>query len=371
MKLQLPKKVTFTELFARDGLQNETSFFPTEAKIYFINRASELGFKCVEVTNFAHPKNMPQFRDAEEVLKRINRKPGVVYKCYGMSDKAFERAVKAKEEGYGPDVMAFTLSLTESHSKRNSGRTHEEYWKQIPKWVEMAHSVGIEINLALACVFGCPIEGPVPLERTLEFIERGLELGVDGATPCDTTGEASPDRVYEFYVRLREKFPTEDVHLAHFHDSRGMALSNYLAALMAGVIHVEASLGQLGGQPAFILDGVAGIGTGPNYCPSDIVGNGSTEDLLVMLDEMGIDTGVNIDEVLELGRVLEWCLGKELRPYTTKTGRIPKAPTAWRATPPFRRGWWAYPQPETAAQPERRSSVEGIVTPNTALRQVK
>ena len=344
MKLQLPKKVTFTELFARDGLQNETSFMSTDAKIYYINKASELGFQCVEVTNFAHPTYMPQFRDAEEVLKRIDRKPGVVYKCYGMSDKAIERAVKAKEEGYGPDVLAFTFSMTESHSLRNAGRTHAEYWKQIPGWVKILHSAGIKADFAMAGVFGCPIEGRVPIERPLEFIEKALEMGVDSATPCDTTGEASPDRVYEFYTRLREKFPKEDVHVAHFHDSRGMSMANYLTALTAGVTHIETSLGQLGGQPAYMLDGVPGIGTGTNYCPSDIVGNGSTEDALVMLDEMGIETGIDIDGVLELGRVLEWSLGRDLRPYTTKTGRIPKGPTQWNATPPFRPGWWAYPQ---------------------------
>ena len=344
MKLQLPKKVNFTELFARDGLQNETSFMSTDAKIYYINKASELGFQCVEVTNFAHPTYMPQFRDAEEVLKRIDRKPGVVYKCYGMSDKAIERAVKAKEEGYGPDVLAFTFSMTESHSLRNAGRTHAEYWKQIPGWVKILHSAGIKADFAMAGVFGCPIEGCVPIERPLEFIERALEMGLDSATPCDTTGEASPDRVYEFYTRLREKFPKEDVHVAHFHDSRGMSMANYLTALTAGVTHIETSIGQLGGQPAYMLDGVPGIGTGLNYCPSDIVGNGSTEDALVMLDEMGIETGIDIDGVLELGRVLEWSLGRDLRPYTTKTGRIPKGPTQWKATPPFRQGWWAYPQ---------------------------
>lgn len=167
-------------------------------------------------------------------------------------------------------------------------------------------------------------------------------MGIDEATPCDTTGEASPDRVYEFYIRLREKFPNENVHMAHFHDSRGMALANYLAALMAGVTILEASLGQLGGQPAFIVDGVPGIGTGHNYTPSDIVGNASTEDLLVMLDEMGIDTGVDIDQVLELGRILERSLGRELRPYCTKTGRIPKGRTNWHGVPPFKSDYWCY-----------------------------
>ncbi|GAW92963.1 hydroxymethylglutaryl-CoA lyase [Calderihabitans maritimus] len=344
MKLQLPKSVQITELLARDGLQNEDRFIPTETKIYFVNACSELGFACVEVTNFSHPKYLPQFRDAEEVLKRIKRKPGVIYKCYGMSDKAFERAARAKEAGYGPDVMAFTLSISETHNLRNANRTHKEYWEQIPRWIKLAHSVGIKVDMALATVFGCPIEGPVPISRTFEFIERGLELGVDSVTPCDTTGEASPDRVFEFYSELRERFPDQDVHAAHFHDSRGMALANNLAALLAGVTKFESSLGQLGGQPAFIVDGVPGIGTGPNYCPSELTGNCSTEDLVVMFDEMGIDTGVDVDKVLELGRLLERVLGRDLRPYCTKTGRIPKGRTYWNAIPPYNSAYWAYPQ---------------------------
>ncbi|MHB1128076.1 MAG: hydroxymethylglutaryl-CoA lyase [Bacillota bacterium] len=344
-KFPLPQKVELCELLARDGLQSEKHFVPTDTKIHFINAAAQAGFKTVEVSNFSHPKFLPQFRDCEEVLKKIVRVPGVTYKCYGMTDKAFERAIAAKEAGYGPDVMAFTISASLTHNMRNTNRTHAEYFEQIPRWTKLAHAAGIKVNMAIACVFGCPITGPVAQENTLELIERGLEMGCDEATPCDTTGEASPDRVYEFYVKLREKFPTENVHMAHFHDARGMAMANYMAAVLAGVTKLEASLGQLGGQPSFIVDGVPGIGTGPNYCPSDITGNGSTEDLVVMLDEMGIDTGVDVDRVLEMGRLLEHCLERDLLPYTTKSGRIPKGNTEWRAIPPFRSRAWSYPSP--------------------------
>ncbi|MHB8126874.1 MAG: beta/alpha barrel domain-containing protein [Desulfitobacteriaceae bacterium] len=343
-KLQLPKKVKVTELFARDGLQNESCFFPTDAKVWFINQISELGFPVVEVSNFSHPVYLPQFKDCEEVLKRIKRKPGTIYKCYGMTDVAMGRAVKAKEEGYGPDVVSFTFSMTDVHSQRNAGRTIEKYWTQIPEYVKMLHDAGIKADFAMAGVFGCPISGAVNQDIPLSFIEKALEMGCDSATPCDTTGEATPDRVYEFFTKLRERFPKEDVHLCHFHDSRGMAMANYFTAMLAGVDNLEFSLGQLGGQPNFIQAMVPGKGTGKNYCPSDITGNGSTEDGLVMLDEMGIETGIDIDGVLELGRVLEHSLGRDLRPYCTKTGRIPKKTTNWYATPPYRGGWWAYPK---------------------------
>jgi hydroxymethylglutaryl-CoA lyase len=342
-EFKLPKKVEVTELFARDGLQNETCFFPTDAKVWFIDQITELGFPVVEVSNFSHPVYLPQFKDCEEVLKRIKRKPGVVYKCYGMTDVALKRAAKAKEEGYGPDVVSFTFSMTNEHSLRNAGRPIEKYWTQIPEYVKILHDAGIKADFAMACVYGCPLTGPVDPEIPLSFIERALEMGCDSATPCDTTGESTPLITYNFLSKCKERFPNEDVHVGHFHDSRGMAMANYYTALLCGVEKVEMSLGQLGGQPNFIQNMVPGKGTGKNYCPSNITGNGSTEDGLVMMDEMGIETGIDIDGVLELGRVLEWSLGRDLRPYCTKTGRIPKGKTGWGVTPPFRSGWWAHP----------------------------
>lgn len=359
--LNLPRKVELCELLARDGFQNYQRFVSTATKVFFINEAAKAGFKTVEVTNFSHPEYLPQHKDAEEVLKGIQRVPGVTYKCYGMSDKAFERAVKAKEEGYGPDVVAFTISASAAHNQRNANRTHEEYFKQIPRWVKMAHEVGIKVNAAIASVFGCPISGPVSMDNTFKIIDRCLEFGVDEATPCDTTGEATPDRVFKFYTRLREIFPRENVHMAHFHESRGMAMANYLAAVQAGVTKLEASLGQMGGQPAYIVDGIPGIGTGLNYTPSNLVGNGSTEDLVVMLDEMGIETDVNVDRVLELGRILEWCLESTLPPYTTKSGRIPKEPVKWDVIPPYNANYWAFPNDRKPEIMEEEKVVRRVV----------
>jgi hydroxymethylglutaryl-CoA lyase len=346
-KLTLPKKVEVTELFARDGLQNESIFFPTEAKIWFINQITEAGFPVVEVSNFSHPVYLPQFKDCEEVLKKIKRKPGVIYKCYGMTDVAMGRAAKTKEEGYGPDVLSFTFSMTDTHSLANASRTQEKYWTQIPDYVKTLHDAGIKADFAMACVFGCPLTGvdAVPVLKPIEFIERALEMGCDSATPCDTTGEAAPDRVYEFFTTLRERFPNENVHLAHFHDARGLAMANYFTALLAGVDKLEFSIGGLGGQPNFIQSHTPGKGTGKNYCPSDLTGNGSTEDGLCMLEEMGIEHGVDVDAVLELGRILEHCLERNLTPYTTKSGKHPHGKTNWQAaTPPFKGGRWAYPR---------------------------
>jgi len=359
---QLPKHVKMVELFARDGIQHERKILPTETKVFFINQFSECGFDTVEVTNFAHPRWMPQFRDAEEVLRGIKRKPGVKYKCYAMTKRAFERAVKAKDEGLPVDICAFTISTTDEHCMRNANRTVEQFLKEIPAFVELCQGAGITIDMAIASVFGCPITGNWPWEKTTKkamwLIEKGLEMGIKKFTPCDTTGEANPKEVYEFYCELHDRFPDADCHLAHFHDTRGMGLANTLAAILGGAEIVEASLGGLGGQPTFFADGIVPAGTGTLYTFSDLTGNCSTEDTLVMLDEMGVDTGVDIDRVLGLGRLLEWVLERDLRPYSTKSGRVLKKPLkwalqtspdqfpfiSWEHIPPYKQQWWCWPR---------------------------
>ncbi|MDP2954761.1 MAG: hypothetical protein Q8O76_15770 [Chloroflexota bacterium] len=234
MKWKLPRSVKVTELLCRDGLQHESHFIPTETKVYFVDAFSDCGFDTVEVTNFGHPRGVVQTRDAEDVLKRIQRKPGVTYKCYGMNRRAFERAAQTKQDGNGPDAVAFTISTTDEHCQRNAGRPVAQYLTEIPELVEIARGNGFDIDMAIACVFGCPIAGPVPHAKAFELIDRGLDMGIKKFTPCDTTGEASPERVYEFYTELKERYPKADCHLAHFHNTRGKGLANTLAAIVGG-----------------------------------------------------------------------------------------------------------------------------------------
>lgn len=371
MKEMLPQKVTMLELLCRDGIQNLPTVIPTETKVWFIDQFIRAGFKVLEVTNFAHPRLAPQNRDAEEVLRRVWElepvKQGKVHlKCYGMTRRAFERAAEAKQKGYGPHSVAFTISTEDLHCRRNAGRTREEYFDEIPEFVRIAKENGFEIDMALACVYGSPVAGPVPIENTIELIERGLDLGIRNFTPCDTTGESNPLRTYEYMSALVDRFGKYDneikFRVAHFHDARGMGLANYVAAILAGANIIETSLGQGGGQPQFVVDGIPGVGSGPNYCNSDtLLGNGATEDVVVMLDEMGIDVGVDVDKVLQLGRVLEWVLGRPLRTYCTRAGRPIKYPVEWciptmnlEYIPPFSywTGEWGYPakyKPATAS----------------------
>ncbi len=338
MRAQLPEKVQMLELLLRDGLQHAPRVIPTEAKLWFADQIIQAGYKLIEVTNFGHPKLLPQSRDAEDILRRVSELPsvkqgGIHLKCYGMTKRAFERAAKCAQDGYPPHALAFTISTEDLHGRRNSGRTREEYFDDIPEFVRIAKENGFDINMAIACVYGSPCAGPVPIENTIELMERGLDLGIRRFTPCDTTGESNPLRSYEHMAALVDKFGKYDdeikFRVAHFHEGHGMSIANTFAAILGGARIVEASLGLGGGQPAFIVDGVPGLGSGPYYDNSMEKGNCSTEDVLVTLDEMGIDTGIDIDKMLELGRVLEWVHGRTLPPWSTKSGRPIKQPVEW------------------------------------------
>nr|HID59277.1 hypothetical protein [Desulfobacterales bacterium] len=334
----LPEKVTMLELLLRDGLQHAPTAIPTEAKLWYAEHLVKAGYKIIEVTNFGHPRFLVQSRDAEEVLEKVHKlqivqekKPHL--KCYAMTKRAFERAADMAQKGFPPNSVAFTISTEDLHGRRNSGRTRKEYMKEIPELVKIAQANGFEIDMAIACVYGSPCAGPVPIENTFELMDWGLDLGIRNFTPCDTTGESNPRRSYEYMAALVDRYGKYDneikFRVAHFHECRGMSLTNTLACIMGGARVIETSLGMGGGQPAFMVDGVPGKGSGPLYTNSWEVGNCSTEDCLVMLDEMGIDTGIDIDLILSLGRVFEWTMGRSLPVWTTKSGRPIKYPVEW------------------------------------------
>jgi len=327
MKMQLPKKVMVGECVVREGVQHEEHFIPTEAKLWLLKKLLDAGFKKVEVTNFSSPKYLPQFRDAEEVLKGIQPlKEGVIYSGVAVTQRAIDRAIKACEADYGLTEIVNIWSTSESYSKRNSGMSHRELFEVTPDWIKRVHEANMKFCGTMGTVFGCSIEGPIPIARAFEFADRLLDMGADSLLFGDTAGEATPDRAYEFYSEAKERFPNITI-TAHFHESRGWGLSNCLAALQAGIDCFDASMGGVGGQPARMVDRVPVAGTQELYTPSDITGNVRSEDLIVMLDEMGIETGLNVDMVLEIGRTVEKIFGRRLRSYTVETGRIPKDPT--------------------------------------------
>lgn len=330
--MNYPDTVVVGDITVRDGFQHEEKFIPTEAKLWVAEELILSGFKHIEVTNFGNPKGMPQFSDADELLKKIRNSKrlqgkldDVMITAVTIRERAIERAIRAREEGYGPDRILLMVSTSESHQYKNSGLSLDEYWKMAEEWIPKAHDAGLKVNGTVSTIWGCPIEGPTQLEHAVDFAKRWLEIGANDVEHADHDGSASPDRVYRYYSMLLDKIDNPHKHIVHFHTTRGWGLANVLAALQAGMTNYESTLGGIGGQPANFVDGVPVSGTGEYYYNESVnVGLVPTEDMIVMMDEMGIKTNLDIDRVLETGKMVERIVGRKLRSETIHQGRIPK-----------------------------------------------
>jgi hydroxymethylglutaryl-CoA lyase len=197
-KENLPEKVEFLELLLRDGMQHAESSIHTETKLWYAEYFLRAGYTKIEVTNFGHPKLLVQSRDAEEILEKVHKlkivqekKPHL--KCYGMTKRAFERAADMAQKGFPPSSVAFTISTEDLHGRRNSGRTREEYLKEIPEFIKIAEANGFAIDMAIACVYGSPCAGPVPIEHTFELMDWGLDNGIKNFTPLTPPASPTPN----------------------------------------------------------------------------------------------------------------------------------------------------------------------------------
>lgn len=330
--MNFPKKVTIGDITVRDGFQHEEKFIPTEAKIWVAEQLVLAGFKHIEVTNFGNPVGMPQFKDADELFKRLRNSkalsqllPGVSLTAITIREKAIERAILAKKEGWGPDRILLMVSTSESHHTKNSGLSLNEYWKMAEKYIPLAHDAGIKVNGTVSTIWGCPIEGPTEMSKAIDFTKRWLDIGANDVEHADHDGSASPDRVYRYFSMLLDSLPKPEKHIVHLHTTRGWGLANVLAALQAGMTNYESTMGGIGGQPANFVDGVPVAGTGSYYYKDPgITGLVSTEDMVVMMDEMGIETNLDVDKVIETGKMVERITGRRLRSEAIRTGRIPK-----------------------------------------------
>jgi hydroxymethylglutaryl-CoA lyase len=297
--------VTLCECFARDGLQHEPQFIPTETKRLLIERFAELGFKRVEATSYSNPKIVPQFADASELLRSLERKPAVYYKATCANVRAVERALADLEAGFGVNEISVLVSATESHTKKNLNRTRGEQWQNIAEMVEAAKG-RFRLVGTISVAFGCPFEGKVDPGVALEDVRRFSELGVAHVALGDTTGMATPRAVKEVFSQLKGVTP-----IAHFHDTRGTGLVNYVAAYEAGVRHFDSSFGGVGGHPAKVKYG------------GGFTGNVCTEDLVNLFESMGIDTGIDLDGLLATAELCERTLGRELYGRVTRSGLNP------------------------------------------------
>ncbi len=330
--MSYPKKVVIGDITVRDGFQHEEKFIPTEAKIWVAEELVLTGVKHIEVTNYGNPKGMPQFRDADEVMKGIRNSKRIGHMLSDVSittvtirEKAVERAIQARKDGYGPDRILLMVSTSETHHRKNSGLSLQEYWQMAEKYIPMARDAGIKVNGTVSTIWGCPMEGPTEMKDAIAFTKRWLDIGASDVEHADHDGSASPDRVYAYFSELLDAIPKPEKHIVHLHTTRGWGLANVLAALQAGMTNYESTLGGIGGQPANFVDGVPVAGTGEYYYRDpNIVGLVSTEDMVVMMDEMGIDTGLDVDHILRLGAMVERIVGRRLRSESIRNGRVPK-----------------------------------------------
>ncbi|OFZ55526.1 MAG: pyruvate carboxyltransferase [Bdellovibrionales bacterium RIFOXYC1_FULL_54_43] len=328
-RLSYPREVVIADITARDGFQHEEAFIPTKAKLWVLEETILAGFKHVEVTNFGNPRNMPQFSDANELFKSLRTSKrvqdhlkNVELTAITIREAAVDRAIQAKSEGYGPDRILMMVSTSASHMVKNSGLGHADYWKEAERCIAKAHQAGIKVNGTVSTIWGCPMEGPTDLNKAVEFSKRFLEIGADDIEHADHDGSAPPNKVYDYFSLILDAIPDPLKHVAHFHVTRGRGSANVLAALQAGIIRFEGTMGGIGGQPANFFDGYPVTGTGAYYYRDpEVTGLISTEDMVVMLDEMGIDTGLDVDRILEIGRMVERIVGRRLRSECIRTGR--------------------------------------------------
>ncbi|RAS30508.1 MULTISPECIES: hydroxymethylglutaryl-CoA lyase [unclassified Pseudomonas] len=293
------KRLYLQEVATRDGFQNEATFIDTADKIAMVDALSRCGFAKIEVTSFTSPKAIPALRDAEAVMHGIRRQPGVEYTVLVPNVRGAERAL-----GCGIDEANLVMSVSEPHNRSNLRMTREQSFAQLREVIAVIGNSRVAVNVSLSTVFGCPMQGDVKEDEVLGWIDRFAQLGVRGVTLCDTTGMAFPSQVQQLSARVLARFPQLQVTL-HFHDTRGMALANTLAALQAGVDRFDASLGGLGGCP---------------YAPG-ASGNVCTEDLLHMLTLMGYDTAVDLDQVLAASARLPGLVGHATPSQVLKAGK--------------------------------------------------
>ena len=306
-----PPQVTLCECFARDGLQHEETFIDTSVKVELLDRFTRIGFPRIEATSFAHPKNVPQFADADAVLARITRRPGTRYKATCANLHALNRALAAKERGNGPDEISFIISATESHTQKNLKRTRDEQWLTIETLVEAARGEFVLVG-ALSMVLGCVFEGEVDPEVVVADVRRFSDLGVELITLGDTSGMGTPLSAARLVARLRAAVPGVTL-VGHFHNTRGSAQANCFAAWQAGLTHFDSSFGGIGGHPAQIQYGEGNTGNAP------------TEDLAVMFESMGVSTGLDLELLMDTARFCERVLGRQLLGMVTRTSYRGKA----------------------------------------------
>jgi hydroxymethylglutaryl-CoA lyase len=293
----LPASISLREVGPRDGLQNEAPV-PTEAKVELVNALSATGVGRIEAVSFVHPKAIPQMADAAEVWAGIERRDGVRYSALVPNLRGAQRALDA-----GFSEIEVVVSASDTHNRKNVNRSTDESLDDIAELINLVHDAGATAQVIVATAWGCPYEGDVPVERVVSVAGRAIRDGADGVAFGDTTGMATPGRVTRLIGEFRSAHPQTELNL-HFHNTRGTGLANVMAAMQLGVADFDASVGGLGGCP---------------YAPG-ASGNVVTEDLVHMVEDMGVATGVDLDAMIDAAATAERIVGRALPSQVLRAG---------------------------------------------------
>ncbi|RPE70922.1 hydroxymethylglutaryl-CoA lyase [Pacificibacter maritimus] len=298
--------ITICECFARDGLQHEPQVPDTAGKIALIEMFQSAGFRRIEATSYAHPKHVPCFADASDLLAKLPRRLGIDHKATCPNPRAVERALADLDAGHGAQELSFLVSATESHTAKNLRTNRADQWQKVEKMADLARGkfrmVGV-ISMAL----GCPFEGAVDPSQVVEDAARFAALGCELVTIGDTIGTGMPTTVNALFKRLLNEVP-DIIPVAHMHDTRGTGIANCYAALDAGVSHFDSAMGGVGGHPTKISYG------------SGDTGNVATEDLVTLFDAEGLQHGLDLDAVMRASEACEIALGRKLLSRVARTG---------------------------------------------------
>ncbi len=311
---RVPKSIELTECFGRDGIQAIDQVLTTDEKLDILKGVADAGFTRIEATSFVPEKYFPQFHDSEAVLEALRDYTDADLIAFIPNTRGMQRAAVAAQYGGGPDIALMVVSASEAHNQRNLKRTKAETMAIQQEAAEVAERACIRLCGSISVSFGCPYTGDVAIESVLELVEHYKSIGAREIQFGDTTGTANPMQVHRFFAAV---LPHLDglTPIAHFHDTRGAAIANSLAALEMGVRTVDTSLGGLGGRPPKQRVQVSGP-----------TGNTSTEDFAALADEMGLDTGLDIDRILTLGHRVRQILGDDLHSHILHAGRVPHEP---------------------------------------------
>ncbi len=298
----LPTSVRLREVGPRDGFQNEPERIPTPVKIDLINDLAHAGYKRLEVASFVRPDVIPQLDDAIEVLHGVEVPADVKLRVLIPNERGLQTALEHRETFH--EVVIF-VSASETHNRKNVNRSVDESMVALERMVPLIRAAGLRCSGTVATAFGCPYEGPVSPTRVLDLARRLSDAGCDELGFGDTTGMANPSQVRSFFDAAFQALP--DVELtAHFHNTRGQGLANALAALITGVTSFESSFGELGGCPT----------------PPGSTGNIASEDLVSMLEEMGVATGVDLEALLDATKKVQTILGRPLTSHVLVAGPV-------------------------------------------------